>query len=308
MVVHSSTTVRRMSGRRIGLSAVPIIDFSRSQAPRQFTESVRTTGFGVLADPPIRWHLVEDIQHEWLGFFASEAKYRYRHDGQSQAGFFPFEPEALTAGKEPRDQKEFFHVCPSGPYPTEVSQGALEYFKVATGLGATLLQWLQVHSPPLVRARFSMSLPGMLEGATGSMLRIQHYLPLPPCDAGQSGTRAAAHTDINLLTVLPAPTEPGLQLLDRHGSWRDIPSAPNSVIVNSGEMLQLVSGGYYTATVHRVVSRTAVAARSRLSLPLFLHPASGVLLDEGVTAGSFLRRRVAHLRRRGWGVAPGGDP
>ena len=40
------------------------------------------------------------------------------------------------------------------------------------------------------------------------------------CHAGKDAMRAAAHEDINLLTVLPAAREPGLQVLGRDGLWR----------------------------------------------------------------------------------------
>ena len=55
--------------------------------------------------------------------------------------------------------------------------------------------------------------------------------------------RAAAHEDINLLTVLPAASEPGLELLDAAGRWYAVPCDPGSVAVNAGEMLDLASRG-----------------------------------------------------------------
>ena len=62
-------------------------------------------------------------------------------------------------------------------------------------------------------------------------------------------------------------------------------------------MLQLATGGPYPSTTHRVTNPTGEGARrSRLSLPLFLHPADQVVLAEGRTAFSYLQERIAELR------------
>jgi isopenicillin N synthase-like dioxygenase len=59
----------------------------------------------------------------------------------------------------------------------------------------------------------------------------------------------------------------------------------------------LASGGYYPSTTHQVVNPTGEGAkRSRISMPLFLHPADDVVLAEGRTAFSFLQERIAELR------------
>ena len=70
--------------------------------------------------------------------------------------------------------------------------------------------------------------------------------------------------------------------------------------VNGGEMLDLATEGYFPATTHRVVNPTGEAARAaRMSMPLFLSPASEVLLAQGRTAGEFLEQRIAELNRKG---------
>ena len=109
--------------------------------------------------------------------------------------------------------------------------------------------------------------------------------------------RAAAHEDINLLTVLPASNEPGLELLNSEGEWFSVPCDPGSIAINGGEMLDLASDGYFPATTHRVVNPSGEAAtRSRMALPLFLHPADDVVLADDRTAASFLMERIAELR------------
>ena len=117
-----------------------------------------------------------------------------------------------------------------------------------------------------------MPLPLMLEGSDHTLLRVLHYPPLTG-DEEPGAVRAAAHGDINLLTILPAATEPGLQVMGKDGEWHDVPCDFGLLIVNIGDMLEEASGKYYPSTLHRVLNPTGQAAtKSRISLPLFLHP------------------------------------
>lgn len=63
-------------------------------------------------------------------------------------------------------------------------------------------------------------------------------------------------------------------------------------------MLQEASGHYYPSTVHRVLNPTGEAARkSRISLPLFLHPRREIVLSERYTVGSYFEERMRELKR-----------
>ena len=119
--------------------------------------------------------------------------------------------------------------------------------------------------------------------------------------------RALAHADINLLTLLPAPEVAGLQLRDASGEWVDLEHDPGLVIVNVGEMLQAASGGYYPATMHRVVVRDPDSSLlERWSVPMFFHPQDGLELRPGVTASGLRAARVEEYRQKGWLVSAGG--
>jgi isopenicillin N synthase-like dioxygenase len=275
---------------------VEVVDFLAPDAPEAFTRSLRHTGFAVLVNHPLPQDLVQQIYDEWLAFFDSDAKYAYRFTPDEQDGWFGPDVSETAKGNTVKDLKEFFHVYPWGQYPTEVSDAALRYASIAKQIATTLLGWVEDHTPPDVASGFSMPLPRMMDDSKRSLLRILRYPPLrgdEPADA----VRAAAHEDINLLTVLPASNEPGLQVRDVHGMWHDVPCDFGSIAINAGDMLQLASGGFYPSTTHRVMNPTGEGARrSRLSLPLFLHPADDVVLADDRTAFSFLQERIAELR------------
>ncbi|MEB0233438.1 isopenicillin N synthase family oxygenase, partial [Undibacterium sp. 10I3] len=76
------------------------------------------------------------------------------------------------------------------------------------------LQWVEQHSPAEIKAKYSMPLSDMISDSELTLLRVLHYPPLRG-DEDADAVRAAAHGDINLLTVLPAATLACLQVLGK---------------------------------------------------------------------------------------------
>ena len=275
---------------------LPIVDYAHPNAAQDFCRNLHETGFGVLENHPLDQTLVEGIYAEWLGFFNSNAKHNYAQDPVKLDGYFSPAVSETAKDHTQRDLKEFFHIFPWGRYPAEVSEAAKRYSNAGSQLAQQLLQWVQDCSPPEVKARYSMPLPDMIHGCEQTLLRVLHYPPL----SGQENPgalRAAAHSDINLLTILPAATEPGLQVIGKNGQWIDAPSDFGLLIVNIGDMLQEASGFYYPSTVHRVLNPAGAGAKkSRISMPLFLHPNREIVLSERYTVQSYFDERMQELR------------
>lgn len=130
-----------------------------------------------------------------------------------------------------------------------------------------------------------------------SVVRIINYPPLPEGSL-QGMVRAAAHEDINLITVLPYASNPGLQILTREGEWLDVTTPPDVMICDTGDMMALLTNGQVPATTHRVVNPMDDDG-GRLSMPFFLHPHPDKVLTpfrEGdakpVRARDFLHARL----------------
>ncbi len=275
---------------------LPVVDFQSPTAPQEFCKSLHETGFGVLKNHPLSQALVESIYAEWLAFFKTDAKNNYPTNPVTHDGYFSPSVSETAKNNTKKDLKEFFHIYPNGRYPAEVSDAARRYYAQGSTLAATLLNWVEENSPPEVRARYSMPLPDMIVGCDQTLLRVLHYPPLHG-DEEPGAVRAAAHGDINLLTLLPAATEPGLQVLGKDDAWHDVPCDFGLLIVNIGDMLEEASGHYYPSTVHRVLNPTGLGAtKPRISLPLFLHPRREVVLSERYTVGSYFEERMQELR------------
>jgi isopenicillin N synthase-like dioxygenase len=207
-----------------------------------------------------------------------EQKRRYHVPGTGGArGYTPYRIETAKDATDP-DLKEFFHVgrepdprhpaTPANLWPEEVPEfkAALQtLFAALETLGARVLAGL---------AR-ELSLPetwfiDKIDHGS-SILRPLHYPPLPA--HAPAGVRSAAHEDINLITLLIASGEPGLELCTQDGRWLDLAVEPGEIVVNIGDMLQRLSNHVFVSTTHRVVNPPEpFRSQPRYSIPFFLHP------------------------------------
>ena len=270
------------------------VNYGDHSAPSEFTKSLKQTGFGVLSDHPIDKNLINNVYKEWSDFFNSENKNRYLYNEVDQDGYFPFQTENAK-GQTLKDLKEFYHIYPWGKYPKEVSDTTRILFDQLLELTSTLLEWIQDQTPIDIASKFSMPLNKMIEGSKTNLLRIIHY---PPLDGNEQrgAIRGAAHEDINLITVLVAGTQPGLQVQDTNGSWHDVSCDPGCLAINTGDMLQEASGGYYPSTTHQIINPGGTISNvSRYSMPLFLHPRDDVQLSDEYTAREYLDERLEEI-------------
>jgi isopenicillin N synthase-like dioxygenase len=275
--------------------ALVAIDYRAPDADAAFVASLRQTGFGVLKGHPLDPALVDRIYEAWTAFFATDGKHAFLFDRALHDGYFPPDVSEVAKGHVHRDIKEYFHYYPHGRCPDALRGDLQTYYEAAEAVAAELLGWVERHSPAEVSARYSQPLSTMIVDSPSTLLRILHY----PCMTGgetPGAIRAAAHEDINLLTILPAASAPGLQVLSRDGDWLDVPCDFGNLIVNTGDMLQEASGGHFPSTTHRVVNPAGGAEEGpRMSLPLFLHPHPEVVLSERYTARGYLDERLEEL-------------
>lgn len=82
-----------------------------------------------------------------------------------------------------------------------------------------------------------------------SLVKLIHY---PATPAGEAGVNA--HHDAGFLTLLWQPGVEGLQAQNQDGAWIDVPASRDAIVVNLGEILQSMTGNYFVATNHRVIS------------------------------------------------------
>ena len=271
---------------------VETVDYQDPTASAALHRSLRDTGFAVLTNHPISAERIADIYDGWGSFFASEDKFEFAVQPPRHDGYFAFRSE--NAKDSPtKDLKEFFHVYPDSPLPEALSAATAAIYADLQALGVELLSWIQKETPDDIRTGFSLPLDEMMADSNQSLLRILHYPPVE--EAEPDAIRAAAHEDINLITLLLSGSKPGLQAKDAAGNWHDIACDAGMITINNGDMLAMTSDNYFPSTTHRVINPDAKQNQSRYSMPMFLHPRPEVLLKPGTTADDYLQERLTEI-------------
>lgn len=265
----------------------PISFSSRAENPSAFAnslgESFVETGFALIADHDIPQNVIDASLKASKDFFALpasvKASYDSRHIG-GQRGYTAFGTE--NAKDNPAyDLKEFWHTGPVVPndsklaeiMPENVSVKEIAHFDKATRDmfdSMTAMCRKLLSSVALFIGLEDNWFDDKIQHAN-SILRLLHYpaMTTPPAPGSM---RAAAHEDINLITILTGAEEKGLQAKHRSGEWLDISPPEGVLVVNVGDMLQRLTGGILPSTTHRVLNPSPERAKSpRYSTPFFMH-------------------------------------
>ena len=274
------------------MNKILTIDYQSSDLGKKLTTSLRNTGFAVIKNHPISHNLIDSIYTEWKDFFSNDAKKNYQFDLVKQDGFFPYLSENAKDSNV-KDLKEFFHIYDWGRYPKELSNNTNLLISEFKKMADKLLSEINFHSPNDIKKGYSMPLNEMIKNSSTNLLRVIHYPPLND-NIDPSAIRAGAHEDINLITLLVAGSEPGLQVLSQDGKWVDVSTSSDYIVVNMGDMLQECSGGYFPSTTHRVVNPSD-KNMSRYSMPFFVHARDEVMLSKKYTAKSYLEERLKEI-------------
>ena len=282
-------------------------------------------GFSEIGFIALKGHLLNDTVKESLydevkNFFnlSNEIKSKYIISGlASQRGFTPFGKEHAK-GRNVGDLKEFWHFGQyvknepglENKYPKNVMVDELEEFNSVGQKTYELLEETGRHVLGAIACYLNLDETyfdkHIFNG--NSILRAIHYPPIT--QEPNKAERAAAHGDINLITLLMGAQGKGLQVLSNNGEWVDAIAEDDEIIVNIGDMLSRHTNNKLKSTIHRVVNPPKdLWGSSRYSIPFFLHPRLEMPLNcidscvdeqnpkgfKDITAGDFLYQRLVDL-------------
>lgn len=277
---------------------------------RDLISGLKAHGFVTLSGHGIDLPTLRQCYMTAAAFFALPEAEKHRYAGALR-GYTPFGVEHAKNHAAP-DLKEFWQIGHSGDGSASVENpniwpdrpdGFRDTFEALFDrlfeVGKTLLDVI-ADEFDLEKGYFDTR----LDSGT-SLLRLLHYPPVPD-GVDPASIRAAAHEDINLITLLVAAEGSGLELLDRTGNWLAIENAPDHLVVDTGDMMARITNGILPATTHRVVNPAGPNV-SRYSMPFFVQPRSDVVLsclpsceqvnqpEPPVTVGEFLGQRLKEI-------------
>ncbi|CAM3378759.1 isopenicillin N synthase family dioxygenase [Zobellia roscoffensis] len=311
------------------MSAIPSVDLQdfvsdsnerKEKFIKEIGSAFENIGFVALSGHFLSDDLVKNLYDEIKKFFdlPQEVKDSYEIEGiGGQRGYTSFGKEHAK-GKKEGDLKEFWHFGQyvqdnpklEAEYPDNVMVDELSKFNA---VGKETYQMLEKTAKYVLRA---LALHLNLEETYfddyikngNSILRPIHYPPIT--SEPKNAVRAAAHGDINLITLLMGAHGRGLQVKNHEGEWVDAIARPDQLMINVGDMLSRLTNNKLKSTIHQVVNPPKeLWGTSRYSIPFFMHPISEMPLNclgncvddahpkqfEDTTAGEFLHERLIEL-------------
>ena len=277
-------------------------------------------GFVALKGHFLNDDLVDELYDSVKKFFdlPLDIKQKYEiPEIAGQRGYVSFGKESAK-GKKEGDLKEFWHFGQyvedneklKQEYPNNVLVEELPEFNA---VGKQAYKMLEKTAQFVLRAlALHLDLAENYFDAYihngNSILRPIHYPPIH--EEPKAAVRAAAHGDINLITLLMGAQGKGLQVQNHNGDWIDAIAKPDELMINVGDMLSRHTNNKLKSTIHRVINPPkALWGTSRYSIPFFMHPISDMKLNvlencidennpkqfEDITAGEFLTERLIEL-------------
>lgn len=273
---------------------VPVIDFApflsgKSQEQEAVADEIaracREVGFFYLRNHGVDQDLIERTFAEARQFFALDETTKEAVGWQEEAsnrGYVKVGRESLNP-RRPGDLKEAFNIG-GEKEQQDANQAAME-----------LNQWPEHNMTfrPTMEAFFDACAEGAnnvlhafaIALATPPEFFIKHHagrdhtmrlLHYPPVDAqslkpGQK--RAGGHTDYGSITLLFQDDVGGLEVKNVDGVWCQAPPIPDTILINTGDLMQRWTNDSFRSTPHRVgLPPQEAAHRMRDSIAFFCHP------------------------------------
>jgi isopenicillin N synthase-like dioxygenase len=274
-----------LAGKRIAFSEIPVIDVAKlidgsdkESVASQIGKACEEVGFFYVKNHGVPQDLIDRVYKATKEFFElpQEVKDRLHvaKSGPTLRGYIP--PYGENADpKKTRDLKEVFDYGVHGeevspffgpnPMPSEeelpgFSAVCEEYHDAMMALARKLVSAFAI----------SLDLPAdyfeKLQQNPITIQRLLHY-PAMKGEITEAEIGIGAHTDYGFLTILSQDAVGGLQVRNSEGEWITAPPIEGAFVINIGDLVQFMTNGRYSSTLHRVIN---TSGEGRYSIPFFI--------------------------------------
>lgn len=248
----------------------------------QLGKAMEEIGFAILVNHGIDPALFEETERDVVSFFEDipeeeRLPYRAQRQGSVNQGYFPIEEttiihpdmvkgwvfcrRAFDLDNDPDYQEKQFWPRPG--FESRFRRVVQENEKLIHPIMQSILRYLgcdeHLYDEKLTGTNFG--------------LRLNYYPPVDTTEKPKGG-RMLGHEDVDLFTILPAPSVEGLQVLNRENmKWIRLKAPPGSIILNTGDYMQRITNDRLPSTTHRVSHPPDKKLRQspRVSFPMAIY-------------------------------------
>jgi len=272
---------------------IPVIDFSlftsgnataRQTIIQQIYQACHEIGFMYLKNTSISNDLIRQVLKQSKDFFdlplAVKQQLAWSNEFSNQ-GYVGIERERLNPNNL-GDLKEAFNIGKQKPTDIDITDklsarsaasaspaknpDILTFYEACTELANKVLQAFAL-ALELPEDFFATN-----HNQQNHTLRLLHYPPLsqPP---KLKQVRAGEHSDYGSITLLFQNEVGGLEVRTASGEWIAASPIPDTVIVNTGDLMERWTNHVFCSTKHRVmIPNDDTVKQSRYSVAFFCHP------------------------------------
>ncbi|KAB1219179.1 hypothetical protein CJ030_MR3G008354 [Morella rubra] len=270
---YSGQVIRAGSSGSDSRFSIPVIDLEsihsnttvRTEAIQKVRNACEQWGFFQIVNHGIAVNMLDEMIDGVRRFHEQDTEVKkkfYSRDQEKKVYFMSnhdlFHSPAATwkdtlyclSAPDPPEREELPAVC---------GEIAIDYTKHVMNLGLTLFE--------LLSESLGLS-PNHLKdmGCAEELLLLGHYYPA--CPEPELTFGSSDHTDGNFVTLLLQDQLGGLQVLHEN-KWVNVPPVHGALVVNVGDLLQLITNNKFISLNHRVLANHI---GPRISVAGFLRP------------------------------------
>jgi len=258
-------------------------DQGRRQFAQQLGEALEGIGFAILTGHRVKPQVHRQARAKIVEFFETTTPgqrncYVAQRHGSVNQGYFPMKETTIIHP----DLVEGWVFCRRAFRMEEGQELNESSFWPAPGFEATFREVCLAQEKLILPVMQSILTylgcdPGLYDKkltGTNFGFRLNYYPPVAEGQAVPAGGRMLGHEDVDLFTFLPAPTQEGLQVLNRTNmKWVRLDAPPGSIILNTGDYMQRISNDRLPSTTHRVSQprEGATLRKPRVSFPMAIY-------------------------------------
>ncbi|KAK9162398.1 hypothetical protein Syun_003300 [Stephania yunnanensis] len=256
--------------------AIPVIDFSKIESEGE--ERAKT--LALIANACEEWGFFQLVNHgipvellERLKKVSSQCYQLEREEGFMNSMPVKLLNELLEKKSEEKledvDWEDVFTLQDDNEWPSqnpEFKETMSEYRQELKKLAGKVMEVMD-ENLGLSKGSIMKAFNGG-EGSDGAFFgtKVSHY---PPCSRPDKVNGLRAHTDAGgVILLFQDDKVGGLQIL-KDGKWIDVQPLENSIVINTGDQIEVLSNGRYKSVWHRVLATTD---GNRRSIASFYNP------------------------------------